>query len=468
MKIIPIIISGGIGTRLWPLSTEEFPKQFHSFINGKTLLQETTERVLKLKPEYPPIFITQEKYRFLVSEQIKDLCGDAKIILEPEGRNTAPAVAAASHYVKTNFIDSIIVVFPSDHFIGDEKAFRRSIESGIEAAKSNKIVTFGVKPTEPNTGYGYIEKGNKNNLNSFQVISFHEKPHYEKAKEYVTEGSFLWNSGIYMFKPGVMLKELLVEHSALVTNTVASVDELEIDSNFLRLDKKQFMRNKSISIDSAVMEKTESSVLTELDCDWSDLGSWNSIYKRSKKDLNNNTIGEGVYVEETKNSYIRSDKRKITVIGLEDLLVIDTENDLLIASKSKMDTLRIIPNKVDKDNFKDMRTRRKVLRPWGSYIVLDQGKNFLVKKIIVNVNSKLSLQKHKHRAENWVVIQGKAKVTCEEDVSFLEKNTSIYIPVGAKHRLENIGDTALEIIEVQSGDYLSEDDIERFEDDYNR
>jgi len=468
MKIVPVIITGGIGTRLWPLSTEDSPKQFQSFIGDETLLQQTIKRVLSLNFEYPPILITQERYRFLVRDQIKGYCADSKIILEPKGKNTGPAFSVASHYIKTNFPDSIAAIFPCDHLINDNKKFKQSIYEGIKSAQKDKIVTFGVKPTKIHTGYGYIEKGLGNENGSYQVKSFHEKPNEEKAKEYLKEGSFFWNSGIYMFKPEILFKELSLKHISVVKNSINSLDKYKEDGNFIRLDEKEFLKNQEISIDLAIMEKTKASVLVELSSDWSDLGSWDSIFDASKKDKDNNYLEGNIYVKETERSLIKTKKRNLVAIGLEDILIVETEDDLFISPITKTSLLKSIL----KENILNSRagdiTRRKILRPWGSYQVIDQGEQFLVKKIIVNTNSKLSLQTHKHRAENWVVVEGRAKVTREKEEIILEKDSSIYIPKGAKHRLENIGNGELVVIEVQSGRHLSESDIERFEDDYNR
>ncbi len=468
MKIVPVIITGGMGTRLWPLSTEDSPKQFQSFIGDETLLQQTIKRVLSLNFEHPPILITQERHRFLVKEQIKDYCDDSKIILEPKGRDTGPAFSVASHYVNINFPDSIVAIFPCDHLITDLKQFKESIYKGIKSAQKDTIVTFGVKPTKLHTGYGYIQKGSKNENGSHQVKSFHEKPNEEKAKQYLKEDSFFWNSGIYMFKPKILLKELSQKYSSIIKNSINSLNKYKEDGNFIRLDEEEFLKNQEISIDFAVMENTKAAVLVELSANWSDLGSWDAIFDVSEKDKHNNYLEGNIYVKETEGSLIKTKKRSLVAIGLKDILIVETEDDLFISPISKTSSLKSVLKENILNSERVDITRRKIVRPWGSYQIINQGEQFLVKKIIVNKNSKLSLQTHKYRAENWVVVEGRAKVTLEKEKIILEKDSSIYIPQGAKHRLENIGSGELVVIEVQSGQHLSESDIERFEDDYNR
>ena len=471
MSIVTIILSGGKGKRLWPVSRETSPKQFHSLVEKESLLQSTIKRAERLKQVSDLILICNESQRFLVDKQVKEIKGkEYKIILEPTGKNTAPAIVSATLYVdKNNYPkDTVLLVLPSDHLLEDEKAFQKVVSLGHKAALENKIVTFGVKPTEALTGYGYIKKLNKSSNEISEIEEFIEKPSLLKAKSYIKDESFLWNSGIFMFKPDTLLSEFSHYSKSILKACNLSVDKAKEDLNFIRLDKKEFEKNPSRSIDKVIMEKTKNSVVIPLNTNWIDLGSWSSIHKVSKRDKNNNVLLGKVYSEQTKNSYIRSDTRTIASIGMDGAVIIDTPDILLISSMKDDQNVKQIAEKFIKESDDEHTLYEDVHRPWGTYTVVDKGKTFLVKRLKVNPGARLSLQKHSHRAEHWVVVKGKAKVTCGEETFILNKNESTFIPIGFKHRLENPTSNSLEIIEVQSGTYLREDDIERLEDQYGR
>jgi mannose-1-phosphate guanylyltransferase len=465
--IIPVILSGGSGTRLWPLSRKQYPKQFLNLINEKTLFQDT---ILRLPNEAtPPLIVCNEDHRFIVAEQLRQIGAENKgIILEPTGRNTAPAIAIAAMLSVINGEDPILLVLSADHFISNNKSFHEATNKALKAAKEGKLVTFGINPDKPETGYGYI-KVSKNDVNECKkIISFIEKPNLEYANKYLASGNYYWNSGIFMFEASVYLKELEKYEPEIYSVCKKTCQSLSKDFDFIRFDNQEFYKCPDKSIDYAIMEKTKIGVVLPYYDRWSDVGSWEALWNIKSKDENNNVSAGNVLLSNVKNSYIHSSKRLISVNELSDILVIDTEDALLVSSKDNTQSIKQIVQKLIIDNRPESDCHRKVFRPWGYYDSLDLGNGFQVKRIFVNPGAKLSLQKHKYRSEHWVVVKGLALITCGDEVYELSANESTYIPRGKAHRLENQTSQDLEIIEIQTGDYLGEDDIERLEDDYNR
>ena len=432
MKII--ILAGGKGTRLWPMSRKTSPKQFLK-LNNKTLFKKTLERCLLLeKPEN--IFVSTNKdYSFLVQKEFKN----ANLIIEPFSKNTGPAILYALK--KLNLKNNeLVLVCPSDHFITPDSEFVKSINKAKEIAKSNHIVTFGIKPTSPETGYGYI----KIKPDQFKVEKFTEKPNLKTAQDFLNKGNYYWNSGIFLFPVNLIMQE------------------------FEKYAKDLLEKTESISIDKAVIEKSDKIAMLPATFNWSDVGSWNSFYKTQAKDKNNNTTLGNTILHNTKDSLILGNSRLIACIGLKNITVIETEDAVLVANKDDSEEVKQIVENLEKQNKREAYEGVKTLRPWGSYEIIGEGKDYKVKKIIVEPKKRLSLQSHNHRSENWVVIQGKAKITLNNNEYILKKGEAFFIPKKARHRLENIGDVLLKVIEVQNGDYLGEDDITRYEDDFNR
>ena len=471
MSIVPIILSGGKGKRLWPISRNNFPKQFNSLFEEESLLQSTVKRIKKLKNTLDLVFVCHEDHRFLLDRQVKQVLSDEfKIILEPYSKNTAPAIVCASLFASkdANSEEIVVLILPSDHLIKDEIIFQQVIDLGFKEASKNKIVTFGIQPTEALTGYGYIKKVDRNEKGVSDIEQFIEKPSLTKAEVFLKDKSYSWNSGIYMFKPKILFSEFSNFSKEILETCKNSVEKAEIDLNFIRLDKQEFKKNPSISIDKAIMEKTENSVVIPLKSNWIDVGSWSSVHKASQQDDDKNVFLGNIHSKETKNSYIRSDTRVVACIGMDGVIIIDTPDILLVSSMRTDQSVKEIAEKLQKDTLDEGSSNEVVHRAWGTYKVIDRGEAFLVKRIIVNPRARLSLQKHRYRAEHWIVVKGKAKVTCGEKSFILTKNESTFIPIGSKHRLENTTSDLLELIEVQSGSYLSEDDIERLDDQYHR
>ncbi len=469
--LIPVILAGGSGTRLWPLSRELYPKQLMSFNpGGPTLLQQTVERLRSLPDVMPPVVLCNENHRFMVAEQLQEMGVDATIILEPVARNTAPAVAIGALHAKEMADDPLLLVLPADHLIADTKAFSEGIRLGCELAASAHLITFGIVPTEPHTGYGYIKKGEPfgNPDGTFQVARFEEKPDLPTAQMYCQSGEYLWNSGMFMFKASTYLSELESLAPEILSAASQAYDKKTDDLDFTRLGKKEFSASPSISIDYAVMEKTRSAAVIPLDCGWSDLGSWPALWEASDKDKDGNaTIGE-ILVADTKNSYLHSTQRLVASVGLEDVVVVETADAVLVAAKNRAQDVKAIVKELRKNGREEAALHRRVYRPWGSYECIDSAERYQVKRITVKPGASLSLQMHYHRAEHWIVVRGTAKITKGDQTLILTENQSTYIPLGETHRLENPGLIPLELIEVQSGSYLGEDDIVRFEDDYGR
>lgn len=473
--MIPIILSGGSGTRLWPLSRASYPKQFLSLTEEKTLFQLTLERISKLNQALAnfqnPIIVTNEQYRFIVAEQLRQGKNTAEILLEPIARNTAPAIAAAAELALSRGEDPVLLILAADHVIEDQNAFNQAVEIGLNVAESGKLVTFGIIPISPETGYGYIKAERKiemNNLKSYPVTQFVEKPNIETARQYLEDGSFLWNSGIFMFKASTYLQELEKFNPTILKNAKNALENSKYDLDFIRLDKISFEQCPEDSIDYAVMEHTEHAVVIPLNANWNDVGAWNSVWQISPKDKNGNSIRGDVITHDTYNTLVHAEHRLVSTIGLEELILIETADAVLVAHQSKVQEIKHLVEELKMSHGSEVSQHRKVYRPWGSYDSIDSGHRYQVKHIQVNPGQKLSLQMHHHRAEHWIVVRGTAKVYKGDEIILLTENQSIYIPLGEIHALENPGKVSLELIEVQSGSYLGEDDIIRFDDLYGR
>ena len=474
-NIKPIILCGGSGTRLWPLSRESFPKQFVPLVEGKSLLSLTIDRVKQMGS---PICVTNEEHRFFVQDLLceeSNLSGlsDASILLEPAGRNTAAAMSSAA--LMPGVVSSDLLLFlPSDHFVPDVDGFLATMQSGVAAAQAGFVVTFGVQPSFPSTAYGYIQQGtqlkdvNADNGIAYAVKRFVEKPLADKAQQMLLSGNYLWNAGIFLCQASVLIDALSKHAPDILKSCQAAMQVANIDGNFVRPEKEAFLACRSESIDYAVMEHFEKVAVIPFKGGWSDVGSWNAVAALSPSDeLGNRINGYGLVVQST-NTYINAHHRPVVALGTADLVIIDTPDALLVASSDKVEQVKDVVAKLKRDGASQAIAHRRVARPWGWYDSIDMGDRFQVKRIAVKPGASLSLQMHHYRAEHWIVVKGIAKVTNGDSVFFLEENQSTFIPIGAKHRLENPGKTDLEMIEVQSGDYLGEDDIVRFEDIYDR
>ena len=473
-KILPIILSGGYGTRLWPISRESFPKQYLNLIenNDQSLLQKTILRLNDLKDIDNPMILCNEEHRFIVAEQLRQIQIKPKLILlEPFGRNTAPAITLASLKATENGEDPILIILPSDHYIKDNNLFLESLNEGIEFARQDRLVTFGILPTYPATGFGYIKAEepifNGNNKSS-TIKEFIEKPNIELALKYIEDKRFAWNSGIFVFKASVIKRELKRFFPELIENCKNAIVDKNYDMDFQRINPKEFKKCINISIDNAIMEKTTLGTVLPLKTNWSDLGSWEAIWDNSKKDNNNNYLSSNLIIDDVKNCFLKSDNRLIVAVGIKDLIVVDTNDATLIINKNQINKIKSIVEKLNEKNIEEGKRHKKVYRPWGHFISIEEGPNWKVKRIEVNPHEKLSLQLHKFRAEHWIIVEGTAEIQIEESFITLNKNQSTFIPVGSKHRLSNPSSESLILIEVQSGTYLGEDDIIRFQDEYNR
>ncbi len=473
-SIIPVILCGGSGTRLWPLSRKSFPKQFLSLSSNsnKSLLQLTQERIKNLIGLRDPILICNEEHRFLVAEQMRQInINPLTILLEPFGRNTAPAITLAAIKALELDNDPTLLILSSDHMIEDEKQFIKVIEDGLNYVKKQRLVTFGIIPKTPETGYGYIksEEPIKNGLNlGSNIDCFVEKPDLKKAKEFINDERFTWNSGMFMFKAQTILNEIKRFSPDIFNHCNNALKDNLFDLNFQRLNKDDFFKCPNISIDYAVMEKTNLGTVLPLDAGWTDIGSWNSVWEISDKDDKGNVIKGNVVAKKTSNCYVRSEKRLITTIGLKDLIIVETSDAILVANKEESQEVKNIVNALKKQSIPEGQDHKKIYRPWGFYESIVDEERWQVKLINVEPGEKLSLQLHHHRSEHWIIVSGTAKVEIDEKEITLHENQSSYIPLGSKHRLSNPGKIPLKLIEVQSGSYLGEDDIERFEDNYGR
>ena len=468
--ITPVILSGGSGTRLWPISRQSNPKQFSNFFGEKSLFQKTILRFKNNENFANPIIVCNNDHRFIVASQLQEIgVIPQKIILEPFARNTASAIASASHFLEKSS-SQIILALPSDHLILDEKNFIDQIISAKKIAQENYLITFGITPSYAETGYGYIEKSEALNAEKtiFKVAKFIEKPDKSKAEEFVTQNNFYWNSGIFLFESKNYLQNLEKFEKNIFIHSKNAVDLAKQDLDFTRLDADEFAKCSNISIDYAVMEKAQNIAVMPLNIDWKDVGSWNAIDNLSLQDANKNSFHGEVVTLKTNNCYIHSSQQLVATIGIENLIIVTTKDAILIANKNNSQEVKELFEKLKKNNSKYCDENPTTLRPWGSFEIIDFGKNFKVKKIIVKPFCALSLQKHQHRSEHWVVVKGTANVTCEDREFILNENESTFIPLGKKHRLENKNNDLLEIIEIQTGNYLGEDDIFRFNDNYGR
>jgi len=458
-----VIMAGGSGTRLWPLSRAKHPKQFLHIAGEDTMLQSTVKRLDNLDV-HSTVIICNEDHRFIVAEQLREINRLGSIILEPVGRNTAPAIALAALADKD---DSLLLVLAADHVIQDEQSFVTAVNQAAPLGESGKLITFGIMPKEPHTGYGYIKKG-KQQGSGFVVDSFVEKPTVEVAEEYIASGNYCWNSGMFLFKSNCYLQELKKFRPDILRACEVSIAGSEPDSDFLRIDNEKFEACPSESIDFAVMEKTTDAIVVEMDAGWNDIGSWSSLWDINHKDGNGNSCLGDVITHDSRGCYIRSDDKLVATIGVEDLVIVSTKDALMVAHKDSIQDTKVIVDKLKQAKRSEWDLPREVCRPWGKYDGIDKGDGYQVKRITLKPGAKISLQMHHHRAEHWVVVSGSAKVTNGEKTFLLSKNESTYIPQGALHALENLGKVDLELIEVQSGSYLGEDDIVRFEDRYGR
>ena len=472
MEIVPIILTGGLGKRLWPISRSQFPKQLTSLVGEQTMLQNTAKRIKGLSNLGDEIIaLCNEDHKFLVANQLSEVnISNPTILVEPVSRNTAIAIFIASLQAITNKDpkEVVLLVLPSDHLIQDIEQFHLSINKAAEVAMDGKLVTLGVTPNGPSTLYGYIKKLDNSEENYISVEAFIEKPNLEKAEQFIADGNYLWNSGMFLFRADILQDELN-RHSKEITKIgKKAFENAESNAGFIHLESSSFKQAPDLSIDYALMEKTDNAAVIPLNSDWNDLGSWQSLHDISPKDKEGNASSGDVILEETKNSYIRSEDRLIVTLGMEDMIVVDTADVTFITNKNSVSKIDQINKRLKQDQRKEKDQNRKIYRPWGWYDSLESGEGFQVKRISVSPGSSISLQKHEHRSEHWIVVKGKGKVTNGEETFFLEVNQSTYIEKGTIHRLENLEEYDLEIIEVQSGGYLGEDDIVRFDDIYGR
>lgn len=493
-KILPVILSGGSGTRLWPLSRELYPKQLLPLTGERTMIQNTVTRLDGISGLGPPLIVCNESHRFMVAEQMRLInVKPSDVILEPVGRNTAPAVAIAALQAMKGGNDPFLLVLPADHVIKNVTAFSSAVIAGARLAESGSLVTFGIVPGKPETGYGYIKKGlqviNKikaevkakvkskkdpltthqaSLVTAFTVDRFEEKPDQAKAKEFVSSGEYLWNSGMFMFRASRYIEELKRFAPDILSACRKTIKGSVRDLDFTRLDQKAFAACRSDSIDYAVMEKTDSAIVIPLDADWNDIGSWSALWEVLEKDKNGNAVSGDVITQDVSNSFIYAGSRLVAAVGVKDHIIIETADAVLVAEKNKAQEVKNIVAHLKTQKRGEALLHRRVNRPWGAYESIDCADRFQVKRITVNPGACLSLQRHHHRAEHWIVVRGTALITKGSEVMTVTENESTYIPLGTIHRLENPGRIPLELIEVQSGSYLGEDDIERFDDRYGR
>jgi mannose-1-phosphate guanylyltransferase/mannose-6-phosphate isomerase len=474
MVVIPVILAGGSGTRLWPLSRELFPKQFLSIIAEHTLLQSTVLRLYGLEDVIDPVVICNENHRFLIAEQFRAIDTKAgAIILEPIGKNTAPAVTLAALHALTIADDPVLLILPADHYIKDSQALRKAIGVGAHFAEKGNLITFGIIPGSPETGYGYIRIGERvssdhSEVAIFKSEQFVEKPNLETAQGYLDSGDYLWNSGMFMFLASQIIGELSQFSPQIVDACRAALDKGARDLDFLRIDTETFLSCPSDSIDYAVMEKTRKGLIVPLSVGWNDLGSWNTLLDVGDKDEYRNVTAGDVLIHDVRNSYVHATSRLVVAIGVEDHIIVETSDAVMIASRDRVQDIKALVNKLKALGREEAFAHKRVFRPWGSYESINLDNRFQVKRITVKPGAKLSFQKHFHRAEHWVVVQGTALVTRGDEQLLLKEDESTYIPLGVNHRLENPGKIPLELIEVQTGSYLGEDDIVRYDDSYGR
>lgn len=467
-KVFPVILSGGAGTRLWPLSREMYPKQLLALTSAQTMLQETVLRLAAITGAIPPIVVCNEEHRFTVAEQVHALGVQASaILLEPSGRNTAPAVALAALKALDMDPEATLVVAPADHVIRNARKFQQAADVAVALAQHDKLVTFGIVAHAPETGYGYIRRGEGMGP-AYPVAQFIEKPPLDVAQQFVATGDYYWNSGMFVFKASRYLAELRNFAPDILEACTAACRAAKIDLDFVRIDKAEFIKCRSESIDYAVMEKTQDAMVLPLDVGWSDVGSWSSLFDALPADEEGNVLQGDVMIHDTHDCYVHSTSRLVAAVGMEDHIIVETKDAILVAPKDRVQDVKDLVAQIKKSGRSESALHREVFRPWGSYDSIDSGERFQVKRLSVKPGGVLSLQMHHHRAEHWIVVQGAARITRNEETFLLAENESTYIPVGATHRIENPGKVPLHIIEVQSGSYLGEDDIVRFEDNYGR
>jgi len=465
--LIPIILSGGSGTRLWPLSRKMYPKQFLSLLHDETMLQKTLQRLAGLEHGVPTV-VCNDEHRFIVAEQARQIgIEDLSIILEPFGRNTAPAIAVAAIHAAQQAENPVLLVLTADHEIPDQEAFTDVVRQALPLAEAGKLVTFGIVPTHAATGYGYIRRGAASG-NGYIVDRFVEKPDHDSALRYLESDDYYWNSGMFMFRTQAYLGELQRFNPEMLAHCAQAAANMREDIGFLRLDADAFAKCEADSIDYAVMEKTELACVVPMDAGWSDIGNWSSLWEQGEKDEHGNATRGDVIITDTENSIVHAQSRLVATVGVSDLVIVETQDAVLVAAKEKAQEVKQIVEQLARENREEENFHRIVYRPWGSFDSVDAGDGYKVKRISVKPGARLSKQMHHHRAEHWVVVRGTARVFRDDKVFDLHENESVFIPLGATHYLENPGDEPLDIIEVQSGSYLGEDDIVRFDDIYGR
>mgnify|MGYP001108727223 CR=1 FL=1 len=468
--LTPLILSGGSGTRLWPVSRKHMPKQFLRLAGTTTLFQQTLERTRQLPDVAPPIVVANEGHRFLAADQLLEAgIGGATILLEPVGRNTAPAIALGALDALARDPEAVLLVLPADHLVGDPQAFADAVLRALPLAAQGWLVTFGIRPDRAETGFGYIRRGDALPAGGYQVVRFVEKPDPATAQAYVVDGGYDWNSGMFLFKAARYLEELAEHAPAMLEAVRRAYAGAKSDLDFVRIDRDAFVQVPGDSIDYAVMERTRRAAVVPMQCAWSDIGSWAALWQSGDKDAQGNLMVGDTLAIDTGNSLLRSHERHLlAVVGMQDVIVVSTADATLVAHRDAAQDVRKVVEQLKAAGRSEYELHRLVHRPWGTYDSLEQGPRFQVKRIVVKPGATLSLQKHHHRAEHWIVVSGTAEVTCDDKVFLLQENQSTYIPLGSKHRLRNPGKLTLELIEVQSGSYLGEDDIVRYDDAYGR
>ena len=466
--LVPVIMAGGTGTRLWPLSREQFPKQFIALTDPSSLLQVTARRAKALNGAAAPLAICGEDQRFLVGEQLRGCGVPAEVLIEPAGRNTAPAAACAALQAQRRHGEqALVLLMAADHVIADEAAFVRAVDTAVPVARSGRIVVFGIRPTRPETGYGYLQVGADRGDGAFALTRFVEKPDRATAEAFLADGGYCWNGGLFLFRADVMLAELQRFEPELLASARQALEQARSDLDFVRLDATHFKACRNESIDYAVMEKTDKAALVRLDAGWDDVGSWTFLDQQSK-DADGNAVRGDTWLHNARNNLVHAESRLVALAGVSDTIVVETQDAVLVTTREHAQDVKKIVAKLKAEGRSEAVHHPTVFRPWGSYETLAMDERFQVKRIIVKPGQKLSLQMHHHRAEHWIVVKGTAEITVGERVFMLSENQSTYIPLGEKHRLVNPGRVPLELIEVQSGSYLGEDDIVRFDDIYGR
>lgn len=468
--LIPLILSGGSGTRLWPVSRRNLPKQFLTLAGNETLFQQTVRRVVKLPDTGAPIVVASDDHRFLAAEQLQELGVEgASILLEPVARNTAPAIAVGALRAIERAPDALILVLPADHLIGDDASFSEAVSKARSLAEEGWLATFGIRPDRPETGFGYIHRGEAIDRHGYRVDQFVEKPPLDVAEGYVASGKYDWNSGMFLFRASRYLEELAQHAPAMMEAARHAYEHANVDLDFVRLDAEAFAASPSNSIDYTVMEKTSRAAVVPVSCGWSDIGSWDALWLAADKDAHGNHKEGDVIAIDTHGSLIRShDRHLVATVGLDDVVVVTTPDATLVARRDASQDVKRVVEELKAAGRTEHDLHRVVRRPWGMYDSLESGDRFQVKRIVVKPGAALSLQMHHHRAEHWIVVKGVAEVTCDDKVFLLAENQSTYLPLGSRHRLRNPGKVPVELIEVQSGSYLGEDDIVRFDDVYGR